>query len=230
MSSSQSSPVPIRPRRRRRDKEESRRLLLKATFALLSEGQALTTVAVTRRAGLSQSAFYVHFADMDTCTIEAIREVIRVVYEHAEERQGYHRFSPMDRPALERHLAGIIADDAIGDIHRVFSRYVYESGAAGDLVRGYFARLHAGLLEDLWHLARVAGVPDEYHAHFAFHAELVLASIRTARASVREGRAESIDLAAKVLTRNFFADFVQAVRECGGHPERIAEAYPPSRA
>src|SRR5688572_11714139 len=84
----------LRRRRRRRDKEQSRRALLRAAFELLAEGRRVTTVEVTRRAGLAQSSFYAHFNDADECSLAAVRDVVRRIEEHAGER--FFRFSPTD--------------------------------------------------------------------------------------------------------------------------------------
>jgi hypothetical protein len=72
----------------------------------------------------------------------------------------------------------------------------------------------------------IAGVSSQYYGQFALQAELVLAAVRAARAALREGRCRSIEEATTVLSRNFFADFDRALRECGGEPERIRKAFP----
>ena len=56
-----------RPLRRHVAKAVTRRRLLDAALEILDQDglAAMTTIRVTRLAGLSQSSFYVHFADMD---------------------------------------------------------------------------------------------------------------------------------------------------------------------
>jgi TetR/AcrR family transcriptional regulator, fatty acid biosynthesis regulator len=214
MQNFEASAPPRRPRRpRRRNKNESRAALLRAAFDLLASGQAVTTVAVTRKAGLSQSAFYVHFKDAEECALEAVREAVRVIFEHVSERQ---RFQPGDPEAIERHVHGVLSDDAIGDTHRVFDRCLYDPGPVGELVRQYFSAVRVGLIEELWKIATLSGVDAKHYSEFVLQAELIFVTIRAARAAVREGRCRSIDEAARVLTRNYIACIERAIEACGG--------------
>jgi AcrR family transcriptional regulator len=62
---------------RREATRRTRGRLLDAALAILDEQgeKGLTTTAVTRRAGLAQSGFYVHFADMGALLRELVAEV-----------------------------------------------------------------------------------------------------------------------------------------------------------
>ena len=62
---------------RRESTRRTRARLLDAALAILDEQgeKGLTTTAVTRRAGLAQSGFYVHFADMGELLHELVAEV-----------------------------------------------------------------------------------------------------------------------------------------------------------
>jgi TetR/AcrR family transcriptional regulator, fatty acid biosynthesis regulator len=58
-------------------REQTRQRLLEAALAILESGgeAALTTTAITRRAGISQSGFYNYFADMEDMLCYLIDEV-----------------------------------------------------------------------------------------------------------------------------------------------------------
>jgi AcrR family transcriptional regulator len=60
-------------------REQTRQRLLAAALAILESGgePALTTTAITRRAGISQSGFYNYFADMEDLLCHLIEEVER---------------------------------------------------------------------------------------------------------------------------------------------------------
>lgn len=60
-------------------REQTRQRLLEAALAILeSDGEAaLTTTAITRRAGISQSGFYNYFADMEDMLCHLIEDVER---------------------------------------------------------------------------------------------------------------------------------------------------------
>jgi AcrR family transcriptional regulator len=64
-------------RRKRSTLAETRKQLVRATLELLYRGgePAVTTVSVTRAAGIVQSAFYRHFANVDECLAAAAEEV-----------------------------------------------------------------------------------------------------------------------------------------------------------
>jgi TetR/AcrR family transcriptional regulator, fatty acid biosynthesis regulator len=62
---------------RQEAKAVTRKRLLDAALAILDEEGAtgLTTVAITRRAGIAQSTFYVHFADTDDLLHSLVQEL-----------------------------------------------------------------------------------------------------------------------------------------------------------
>lgn len=69
--------APSRVLTRREAKALTRRRLLDAALTILDEEgeSALTTVTVTRGAGISQSSFYVHFSDIDDLLHHLIEEL-----------------------------------------------------------------------------------------------------------------------------------------------------------
>ena len=216
--------VILRRRRRRRDKEHSRRALLRAAFELLAEGRRVTTVEVTRRAGLAQSSFYAHFNDADECALAAVRDVVRRIEEYSSER--FLRFPPTDLTGLEAHLVRMLGDKDIGDTNPVFNRFKHDPGPIGDVVRQHLGAMRASLLEDLWKLAVIAGVSAEHYGEFAIQADLIVGAIVHATSAVREGRYPDVTELARVMARNFWATNARTIRACGGDPRRLREAFP----
>ncbi len=69
--------VADRGSQRAQAREQTRQRLLEASLAILEEDgeAALTTTAITRRAGISQSGFYNYFSDMEDMLCQLIDEV-----------------------------------------------------------------------------------------------------------------------------------------------------------
>jgi AcrR family transcriptional regulator len=104
-------------RSRREATRQSRARLLAAALAILDEQgeKGLTTTAVTRRAGLAQSSFYVHFADMGTLLRELVAE------QWAARRAA-------SRAA--RRAAGAAPDSTVADVVRASFRSTVTRAAA----------------------------------------------------------------------------------------------------
>lgn len=215
-----------RRRRRRRDKDESRRLLVKAAFDLLAEGQRVTTVEVTRRAGLAQSSFYAHFSDVDDCSLVAVQTVVERIERIAARRKDILRTSPMDRQSLAANIEQILEDPDIGDTEPVFSRFKYDPGPIGDVVRDHLSRMRADLLEDTWKLAAMAGVEPCHREEFALQADLIVGTIIYTGSAVRQGRYRDAAEVARVLARNFWATNIRTIIACGGDPKRLRDGFP----
>lgn len=94
-------------------KARSRQRLLDAALAILDEGDVndLTTVEITKRAGLAQSSFYVHFASID----QLLRDLIGEVWDARREISRRAREAAADAPTDEyyrvrftAHVQGLI--------------------------------------------------------------------------------------------------------------------------
>jgi TetR/AcrR family transcriptional regulator, fatty acid biosynthesis regulator len=105
------------PVSRREATRQTRERLLHAALAILDETgeKGLTTTAVTRRAGLAQSGFYVHFADMGALMHELVTE------QWAERREASRR---------ARKAAGARADATVADVVRASFRSTVTRAAA----------------------------------------------------------------------------------------------------
>ena len=106
---------------RRESTRRTRARLLEAALAILDEQgeKGLTTTAVTRRAGLAQSGFYVHFADMG----ELLRELVAEVW--TERRHA---------SSVARRAARADPDHSVADVVRESFRSTVTRSAA-ELVR-----------------------------------------------------------------------------------------------
>lgn len=108
---------------RRESTRRTRARLLDAALAILDEQgeKGLTTTAVTRRAGLAQSGFYVHFADMG----ELLRELVAEVW--TERRHA---------SSAARRAAQADPDHSVADVVREsFRSTVTQSAAHPALLR-----------------------------------------------------------------------------------------------
>lgn len=99
-------------------KARSRQRLLDAALAILDEGDVsdLTTVEITKRAGLAQSSFYVHFSSID----HLLRDLIGEVWDARREISRKAREAAADAPTDEyyrvrftAHVQGLIEHPAV---------------------------------------------------------------------------------------------------------------------
>jgi AcrR family transcriptional regulator len=91
-----------RPTSRKEAKAVTRRRLLDAALSILDEeGEvALTTTRVTTMAGIAQSSFYVHFADVDDLLRNLIEELIAERRRQTREARLALRSGPLDAERL----------------------------------------------------------------------------------------------------------------------------------
>jgi AcrR family transcriptional regulator len=111
------APAPAPAVSRREATRRTRDRLLAAALAILDEEgeKGLTTTAVTRRAGLAQSGFYAHFADMGTLVRELVAE------QWAERRAASQ---------AARRSARSTADSTVADVMRASFRSTVTRAAA----------------------------------------------------------------------------------------------------
>ena len=138
---------------RAESKAQNRRLLLDVALAILDEqGESgLTTTAITRRAGMAQSSFYSHFADMDDLLVQLIDERFA---EHARvrgrrDRQAQDR--PLDAEAFRRTVRkGIEVNAAHPALFKLMLRSRLDpSSRAGERSRRWLADAWAATRRDL---------------------------------------------------------------------------------
>lgn len=99
-------------------KARSRQRLIDAAVAILDEHDVaeLTTVEITKRAGLAQSSFYVHFASIDHLLKELVDQVWeerRTASRRTREAADVSSTDEWYRVRFGAHVAGLIAHPAI---------------------------------------------------------------------------------------------------------------------
>src|SRR5262245_23493316 len=114
-----------RPRRRRRRRDETRKALLDAALVLMRDGEPVTTVSITRRAGIAQPGFYVHFANVEQCQRAVLSEVaVRLVKVHAGQRRRLLQAAPFDLDSMTEHFEQTLRDHIDSrDWFQVVKRY-----------------------------------------------------------------------------------------------------------
>jgi AcrR family transcriptional regulator len=148
---------------RAESKAQNRRLLLDVALAILDEeGETgLTTTAITRRAGMAQSSFYSHFADMDDLLVQLIDERFA---EHARARGNVERKRdvPLDAEAFRRTVRhGIEVNAAHPALFKLMLRSRLDrSSRTGERSRKWLADAWAATRHDL--IAR--GIPASTEA------------------------------------------------------------------
>jgi AcrR family transcriptional regulator len=149
---------------RAESKAQNRRLLLDVALAILDEeGEpGLTTTAITRRAGMAQSSFYSHFADMDDLLVRLIDERFA---EHARAREQVERRprdEPLDADMFRRSVrSGIEVNAAHPALFKLMLRSRLDpSSRTGERSRRWLADAWAATRHDL--IAR--GIPASTEA------------------------------------------------------------------
>jgi AcrR family transcriptional regulator len=140
---------PKQRRRRRSTKAETRERLIAAAVKLLHKGgeSAVTTVSVTREAGITQSAFYQHFANVGDClgaaADRACREIREAVENHRQRMLETRSGGAADLERAYRDMFGLATRQR--PIMELFLRHRSDPLALG----GAMYRLARGLSSDL---------------------------------------------------------------------------------
>jgi len=99
-------------------KARSRQRLLDAALEILDEGDVsdLTTVEITKRAGMAQSSFYVHFASIDQLLrdlVDEVWEARRELNRKARESANQDAIDEYYRVRFTAHVNGLIAHPSV---------------------------------------------------------------------------------------------------------------------
>ena len=148
--------------RRRGTKPQTRERLVAATLGLLRAGgeSAVSTVSVTRAAGIVQSAFYQHFTNVEACLTAAAEWVARHIREVvADARRAMYRSGPGAGEDLERFYGivfGLVTRQR--PMLELFLRYRTDPLALGGVMHRLDGDLRADLARDLAEQAGRAGL------------------------------------------------------------------------
>lgn len=201
MTKSKSTETPKRTRHARGTAAESKLELLQAAIKLLKSGgvEAVTTSAVTRMAGFTQSAFYQHFSDVNECLEEVARQISKKIRTFVDENRRQAHEPAVDWETLNSHFKTMI------DLFRqervfceLFLRHRRDTTPLGKIMR----KLHRELCQDLTdHLqkATLALGANVSQQRLELQAELILAQVFAAGESVLDKR-HSPELLAKELS------------------------------
>jgi AcrR family transcriptional regulator len=87
---------------RKEAKAETRQRLLDAALTVLDDegDSALTTMRVTKLAGIAQSSFYVHFADVDDLLRQLVDDLLAARREETRQARAALRSGPLDEERL----------------------------------------------------------------------------------------------------------------------------------
>jgi len=139
--------------RRRGTKAQTRARLLQAALDLLGEGgaSAVTTVGVTRKAGVVQSLFYQHFANVEECLAEATERVTTEIRQAvAEHRRKMYAAGPGAGEDLERAFRDMFAlVSGQRALVQLFLRHRSDPLALGGVMHRFARGLSADLAEQL---------------------------------------------------------------------------------
>lgn len=176
--------------------------MLEAAVDLLrSEGlPSLTTVRVTKEAGIVQSGFYAHFKNPEHLQQELAERVGRELREHIATWMAALRASEPGEPALKASYLGILRlfseQKPLVDL---FLRYRRSPSPLG-MVLGH---LHTQLRADFFqYLRERAGEPDAIRPHLGtigVHADTLVAALLGVAEGVVDGRIGDLDSAATEL-------------------------------
>lgn len=180
------------PRRRhaRGTAAASRQELLAAAIKLLKQGgtAAVTTAAVTREAGFTQSAFYLHFAGVDECLLEVARQIAARIRTQVDEHRRQAHEPAVGWESLTAHFRAMLA---LFSEERVFAelylRHRRDTSALGQVMRRLHRELCLDLTNHLSSAAQAAGVelPAD---RLQIHAELILAQVLAGGEAVLDRR------------------------------------------
>jgi AcrR family transcriptional regulator len=152
-----------RPVARAEAKARSRQRLLDAALEILDEGDVsdLTTVEITKRAGLAQSSFYVHFGSIDQLLrdlVDEVWEARRELNRRARESASLDQLDEYYRTRFTAHVTGLIAHPSV--FRLVLRSRLDPTSIVGDDARAQQDKSRENLTA--WLVA--LGAPDETEA------------------------------------------------------------------
>jgi AcrR family transcriptional regulator len=134
----------------------------------------LTTVEITRRAGIAQPGFYKYFRNVDECLEEATTRALdeRRKTFVAMRRGIKNRNDPGEVAAHCRAILDAVAVDR--PFNELMLRYRRDPSTLGKAIRAFEKRTLEDFAEELWAQAHAAGLRSEQRPALALLAELAL--------------------------------------------------------
>lgn len=193
---------------KRRRREQTRDRMLEAAADLLRrEGQtALTTVRVTKEAGIVQSGFYAHFKNPEHLQSELAERIGRDLREIFARSMAALRASADDPTSLTRCYADALAqlksESAMVDL---FLRYRRTSTPLGQVMSHLHTQLRADFFQYLRDRIGRQSQPDgavapEHLGTIGMHADALVAALLGIVEGVVDGRVGDLSTAAAELS------------------------------
>jgi AcrR family transcriptional regulator len=192
----------VEGRRRKRSREQTRDKMLEAAIELLNrEGlPSLTTVRITKEAGIVQSGFYAHFKNPEHLQQELAERAGRDLRESIASWMAALRAGGDDPHALTacyREMIELFRSEA--ELIDLFLRYRRSTSPFGAVL----GHLHTQLRADFFqYLRERAGDAESVRPHLGtigMHADTLVAALLGVAEGVVEGRLADIDSAAAEL-------------------------------
>jgi AcrR family transcriptional regulator len=161
-------------------RERTRQRLIDATAEIVRAAGvgALTTVEITRRAGVHQPAFYAHFDDVGDClaaTAVGVTTRVRLLYA-ALHGTAIFQDAPVERvgQVLQRMYELALIERPFAEL---FVHNRLDRSALGVGLRGVVQDARAEVREDFRRLARQMGISRRLSANVAIVADLSVAAV-----------------------------------------------------
>ena len=149
---------------------------------------SLTTVEITRRAGIAQPGFYKHFRNVDECLEEATRQALDGMRETFNAmRRGIRNRQDLDEVAahFEAVLDTVFADRPFNEL---VLRYRRDPSPLGRAIREVEGRVIHDFAEELWGVLRQTGMRAEHRGEVELLSELLFGSVAVCIERVIDGR------------------------------------------
>jgi AcrR family transcriptional regulator len=187
---SKTSAAKARPERRPPGTPTTRQRLIQAVIDVVrGEGLgSLTTVEITRRAGIAQPGFYKHFHNVDECLEEATKQVLDGMREtvNAMRRRIRNR---TDLDEVAKHFEAVLdAVHADKPFNELIQRYRRDPSPLGQAIREVQGLVARDFVEELWAELRQAGMRSEHRGEVELLAELMFGCLSSCVERVIDGR------------------------------------------
>lgn len=204
------------PRREPPPADARARLLAAAIRVLRRDGPGgLTTVSVTREAGIVQSGFYRHFKDVAACERAAAREVaVDFRRINRERRQQLLAADPTDLERTTAYYEGWLAT-AVGENRRLtelYFQYRREATPLGKVAREFERAARADVAAWLSDLGARLGLEARHADAITLQADLLWASAAGMCEALIAGRATGVGAVARLLAEHAIAESAHAFK------------------
>jgi len=187
---SKSTTAKVRAERKASRAPSTRQRLIDAVIDIVrGEGLgSLTTVEITRRAGIAQPGFYKHFRNVDECLEEATRQVLDGMRETFNAMRGSIR-NRQDLDEVASHFEAVL-DAVFNDrpFNELITRYRRDPSSLGRAIREVEGRVIRDFTEELWGALREAGMLPEHRGEVELLSELLFSSMGACVERVIDGR------------------------------------------